>query len=84
MRKTPSNAELDLLVGLTMGALPDSFSQRKAVLVTLLFLLPRGYAGRDAVCEALRGLRIHEQAQARFVFSGQPTAASGQHNGGGK
>lgn len=69
MRKSPTNAELDAHVALVMGALPDSFSQRKAALVTLLFLLPRGYARRDEVGEALRALRIHEQAQARFQFT---------------
>ena len=69
MRKAPTNAELDSLVGITMCALPDSFTQRKAALVTLLYLLPRGYEGREHVNEALQCLRIHEQAQARFQFS---------------
>lgn len=69
MRKTPTNEELDLLVGITMGALPDSFTKRKAALVTLLFVLPRRYSRRHEIGKALNALRIHEQAQARFQFT---------------
>ncbi len=69
MRKTPTNAELDLLVSTTVGALPDSLTKRKAVLVTLDWLLPRDCARRPDIKEMLRGLRIHEQAQARFQFT---------------
>lgn len=69
MRKTPTKAELDLLVSIVMGALPDSFTQRKTALVTLLFVLPRGYSRRHEIGKALSALRIHEQAQARFQFS---------------
>lgn len=68
MRKSPTSQELDQLVAITMGALPDSLRARKVALVTLLFLLPRDYAGREIVSEALQGLRIHEQAQARFTL----------------
>ena len=69
MRKQPTTAELDLLVSITMNSLPDSLSQRKAALVTLLYLLPRNYEGRVFVSESLAGLRAHDQAQARFQFS---------------
>lgn len=69
MRKAPTEQELDLLAGITMGALPDSFTQRKAALVTLLYILPRSYAGRSKVGQALSALHAHEQAQARFKFA---------------
>ena len=69
MRKTPTPAQWDLLVSITMSALPDSLRARKTALVTLLYALPRNYAGREHVSEALQGLRIHEAAQARFQFS---------------
>lgn len=69
MRKSPTAAELDMLTSITMGALPDSLTQRKAALVTLLYLLPRDYVNRAVVSEALQHLRAHEQAQARFQFA---------------
>lgn len=69
MRNKPTTAEFDLLVGITMRSLPDSLTQRKAALVTLLYLLPRSYEGRAVVSESLAGLRAHDQAQARFQFT---------------
>ena len=69
MRKTPTTAELDLLVSITMSALPDSLRARKAALVTLLYVLPRSYARRHEIGKALSALRAHEAAQARFQFS---------------
>lgn len=68
MRNRPTTEELDQMVAITMGALPDSLRARKAALVTLLWLLPRSYAGRTDIGKALMCLRNHEQAQARFQF----------------
>lgn len=70
MRKSPTEQELDLLVGITMGALPDSFTQRKAALVTLLYLLPRSYGGRSKVGQALSTLHAHDQVRFQFAQGG--------------
>lgn len=69
MRSKPTTEELDALVQRVMASLPDSLRARKAELVTLLWLLPRDYRGRDDIGKTLHSPRIHEQAQARFQFS---------------
>lgn len=69
MRKAPTTSQLDEFLAVHMAALPDSISRRKSALETLLYLLPRSYAGREIVAESLRTLRLHEQAQARFQFT---------------
>lgn len=74
---------LDRFVARNMETLPDSLTDRKEHLVTLLSLLPKNYARRSGVVMALEAIRTHEQEQLKFRELLNPSQHDG-HNGGGK
>ena len=66
MSSKPTPQQLESFVAHTMTNLPDSLRLRKATLVTLLYLLPRDFAGRCEVVKSLEAIHAHERTQLKF------------------
>lgn len=71
-------APLYRLIGLALGALPDSIADRKAILLDILALIPRRHPLRGAVVEMLNFLEAHEKHQLNLAldFKNQSAAAA--------
>jgi hypothetical protein len=79
-------AALNLIVGHTITTLPDSFAQRKELLIAVLDVIAPDHPQRIAVGEMLHWLVAHEQYQltlgADFGKSNPPAHdGDGQPNG---
>ena len=57
---------LERFVARVMSNLPDSLSERKQDLVTLLVLLPKNFSKRTEIIRALEAIRAHEMVQGKF------------------
>lgn len=62
-----SNEHLDRFVARFIARLPDSFSERKQDLLTLLCLLPKSYARRAEIKTMVELMNEHEREQLKFV-----------------
>jgi hypothetical protein len=68
MNSKPTPEHIDALVSHVIRTLPDGITARKALVVTMLALIPRDYRRRDDVRLVLESLKIHEHEQLKFAL----------------
>lgn len=74
-------AALNRILGHTIGSLPDSFSERKALLSAALDLMPADHPLRLQVGEMLHWLVAHEEHQLQLAIDlskPQPAVSNGE------
>ena len=76
----PSPEPYDWFADFCVGRLPDSFRNRKIVLLCLLKALPKNHPRRPHVSEMLQLLRAHENARDGFIVPPRPEPKTGRRD----